>query len=424
MCNIFKYIDVKPISSIKHLMETKEITSSTKRIEIVDALRGFSLAGIVIVHMVENYIAGPPPSAFAEVANQGIADSIVDGFILFLLRGKFFALFSFLFGLSFFIQMDNAARKNQYFGGRFLWRLILLLAIGYLHSLFYAGDILTIYAMLGVLLIPFYKIGTKWIVALAALLFLGLGRYVFFMVNGGNPIFGLMDYTPDSPSLMEYYNTLKNGSLLDVFSTNGYASHLNKFDFQFGVFGRGYLTFGFFLLGMIIGRIGFFKTYEDNKKFVKRTLIWSIVIYFVSIGLMAVTFGSLGENVTFDNWVAMFGLSAYDLNNVAMTFILICLFVILYKRIKPKKWLSTFIPYGRMALTNYFLQSVIGTFILFGWGLGYLGELRNIYTFAIAIVIIVFQVLFSKWWLKRYQYGPLEWIWRSATFLKRFPMKK
>lgn len=424
MCNIFKYIDVKPVSSIKHLMETKEITSSTKRIEIVDALRGFSLAGIVIVHMVENYIAGPPPSAFAEVANQGIADSIVDGFILFLLRGKFFALFSFLFGLSFFIQMDNAARKNQYFGGRFLWRLILLLVIGYLHSLFYAGDILTIYAMLGILLIPFYKIGTKWIVALAALLFLGLGRYVFFTVNGGDPIFGLMDYTPDSPSLMEYYNTLKNGSLLDVFSTNGYASHLNKFDFQFGVFGRGYLTFGFFLLGMIIGRIGFFKTYEDNKKFVKRTLIWSIVLYFVSIGLMAVTFGSLGENVTFDNWVAMVGLSAYDLNNVAMTFILICLFVMLYKRIKPKKWLSTFIPYGRMALTNYFLQSVIGTFILFGWGLGYLGKLRNIYTFAIAIVIIVFQVLFSKWWLKRYQYGPLEWIWRSATFFKRFPMRK
>ncbi|TAI48760.1 DUF418 domain-containing protein [Flagellimonas allohymeniacidonis] len=394
------------------------------RIEIIDALRGFSLAGIVIVHLVENYIAAPPPTAFNEAVHQGIGDNIVDGFIGLFLRGKFFALFSFLFGLSFFIQMENGAKKGNNFAGRFLWRLILLLIIGYLHSLFYAGDILTIYAMLGVLLIPFYKIDNKWILGITALLFIGLGRYVVFYFTGGSNLVGDMDMTPDSPSVLAYFDILKNGSITDVFATNAYDSHLNKANFQLGIFGRGYLTFGFFLLGLLVGRMRFFERYQELGKLIKRTWIWSLVLFVVSGGLMAVTFGSMGPNVTFDKWIAMFGLTAYDLNNIAMTFLLISIFVILYKRTKPRKWLSKFAPYGRMALTNYFFQSVLGTFILFGWGLGYLGELRNIYTFGIALLVIALQMILSNWWLKKFRYGPLEWLWRTGTFLRKFPLKR
>ncbi|WP_396589945.1 DUF418 domain-containing protein [Allomuricauda sp. R78024] len=405
-------------------MKTSKTILPQERIEIIDALRGFSLAGIVIVHMVENYIGAPAPGGFNEAVHQGIGDDIVDGFIGLFLRGKFFALFSFLFGLSFFIQMDNASQRGEYFGGRFLWRLVLLLSIGYLHSLFYAGDILTVYALLGILLIPFYKINSKWILGIVTLLFLGLGRYIVFFFTKGENLFGNMDITPDNPMVLEYYSTLKNGALLDVFSANSYNSHLNKMNFQFGVFGRGYVTYGFFLLGLYIGRTGFFQNYEKHKKLIKRTWISSLVLFVVSGALMAVTFGSMGENVTFDKWIAMFGLTAMDLNNVAVTFILISVFIILYKRTKPQKWLVKFAPYGKMALTNYFFQSVIGTFLLFGWGMGYIGELRNTYTFGIAILVIAMQMLLSKWWLNKFRYGPLEWLWRSATFLRIFPLKK
>lgn len=405
-------------------MTSTNIEPTKKRIEIVDALRGFSLAGIVIVHMVENYIGAPYPEVFNEAVHQGVGDYIVDGFIGFFLRGKFFALFSFLFGLSFFIQMDNAAGKGTYFGGRFLWRLVLLFLIGYVHSLFYAGDILTIYAMLGVLLIPFYKIRSSWVLGLAALLFLGLGRYVVFFFTHGENMFGNLNLTGDDPQILEYYNILKDGSLMDVFQSNAYYSHMNKMDFQFGIFGRGYLTFGFFLLGLYVGRTGFFQKYKENKLLVKRTWIWSLVAFVLSGVLMAIMFGSMGENVTFDNWMAMFGLTAFDINNVAMTFILLSVFVILYKRMKPQKWLAKFAPYGKMALTNYFFQSIVGTFFLFGWGLGYLGELRNVYTFVLAILVIAGQMMVSSWWLKKFQYGPLEWLWRSATFLRFFPLKR
>ena len=413
------------LSSIKQHQSTNMSSTHTGRIDIIDAIRGFSLAGIVICHMVENYMAAMAPQSFYEAVSVGVADQIVDAFIGIFLRGKFIALFSFLFGLSFFIQMDNGARKGVAFGGRFLWRLALLFIIGYLHSLFYRGDILTIYAFLGVFLIPFYKVDNKWILGFAALLFLGLGRYIIFALFGGEHLF--LDVDPmdqEAPRVMEYYDTLKNGSIWDVFATNAWEGHLDKLNVQYGIFGRGYYTFAFFLIGLFVGRSGFFKRFREEKKSTKRLLIWSIVLFVVSFGATAGIFISLGENVTMDNWLAMIGLSLMDLANFFMTLIYIALFVILYRKTKPERWLRKFAPYGRMALTNYVLQSILGTLLLFGWGFGLIGELRNLYTFLISLAIIAFQMWTSKLWLNYFHYGPLEWLWRSLTFFKAFPMKK
>ena len=168
--------------------------------------------------------------------------------------------------------MDKAAQKGDNFGGRFLWRLILLLIIGYAHSLFYAGDILTIYALLGILLIPFYKIKSPWVLGVIALLFLGLGRYIIFSFVGGPQLFGEMTMAPNNPAVLEYYDTLKNGTITDVFATNAYQSHVNKANFQLGVFGRGYLTFAFFLLGLVVGRMQFFRNYLNEKKLIKKDM--------------------------------------------------------------------------------------------------------------------------------------------------------
>ena len=399
--------------------------SGRKRIVIIDALRGLALAGILICHMVENYIGAPAPESFNEAVRPGLADSILDGLIFFFLRGKFIALFSFLFGLSFFIQMDNAAQKGVDYGRRFLWRLVILSIIGYVHSLFYRGDILTIYAMLGVFLIPFYKLSDRWVLGFAALLFLGLGRLIVFSMTKGNSIWGApMNFASDAPWVLEYYDTLKNGSLLDVFEANAMNGHQDKWDFQYSIFGRGYYTFAFFLVGLYVGRSGFFQRYEQEKRLTKRLLIWSTVILIISMALTALTFASMGTEVTMDNWTAMAGLTAMDVANTAMTFIWIGVFVILYRKAKAGKWLSKFAPYGRMALTNYVLQSVIATALLYGWGAGLIGELRHLYTFLLAILLIIFQVWYSKWWLKRYRYGPLEWFWRSLTFFRRFPIRK
>ncbi len=401
------------------------IPGTTKgRMDIVDALRGFSLAGIVIVHMVENYIGAPTPEGALEATHIGIPDYIVDGIIFLFLRGKFFALFSFLFGLSFFIQMDKAHQKGEDFGIRFLWRLLILLAIGYLHSFFYRGDILTIYALLGVLLIPFFNMKNSWILGISTLLFLGLGRYVVFLTNGGANLFMEGDFSPNSPEIITYFDILRNGSLVDVFQTNAWKGHLMKLDFQFGVFSRGYLTFGFFLLGLLFGRIEFFRNYLVLTGKIKKVIYWSIGLFFVSFILAIVSFAQIGENVSFDNWPAMLGLTAFDINNIAMTFIIVGLFVLAYKKDKWQQQLKNFTPYGRMALTNYILQSLIGSFIFYGWGMQLVGELRNTYTFLIAILLVIVQILISKWWMQHFYYGPFEWLWRSLTYFKIYPLRK
>jgi uncharacterized protein len=396
----------------------------TNRITIVDALRGFALAGIVICHVVENYIGSVPTAEFNDAVHQGLIDDIVDGFIGIFLRGKFIALFSFLFGLSFFIQMDNAHTKGKRFGTRFLWRLILLFAIGFVHSLFYRGDILTVYAILGIFLIPFYNVSNKWLLGIAALLFMGLARFLLFASIGGEGVFTNFDINPESPKVLAYYDTLMNGTLLDVFATNATQGHIDKAEFQYGVFGRGYFTFAFFLVGLFVGRSGFFKRYKEEPKLMKKILVYSLIALVGSFGIMASGFISMGTNFNLQSWNAMIGLTGMDMSNAAMTIIYIVLFAMWFKKSKGEKLLLKFAPYGRMALTNYVLQSIIFTFVFFGWGFGLIGELRQVYTFLLALLFIALQMLVSKWWMQYFKYGPLEWLWRSLTFFKIFPFRK
>jgi uncharacterized protein len=396
----------------------------SQRINVVDALRGFALAGIVIVHIVENYVGAPTPENTMQGTHVGILDNIVDGFIFLFLRGKFFALFSFLFGLSFYLQLNRKKEGEDHFIGRFIWRLVLLFLIGYAHSLFYRGDILTVYALLGVFLVLFYKVSNRWVLVFTGLMFLGLGRYVVFLITGGSNIFIPGDFSPNSPEVLAYFKVIKDGSLWDVFKTNAMEGHLMKMDFQLGIFSRGYITFGFFLLGMVVGRLRFFENFRDLKSETKKVLIYSVVGFFVSLGLVILVFSQLGPEVKFDNWLSMFGLTFADLNNIFMTFMLICVFVIAYRKNWGERVLNVFVPYGKMALTNYFMQSIIGTFIFFGWGLGYLGTIPNSYAFLLALLIIGLQVICSKWWLSYFTYGPLEWLWRSATYFKWFKIRK
>jgi uncharacterized protein len=229
---------------------------------------------------------------------------------------------------------------------------------------------------------------------------------------------------PNAPWVVEYYDILKQGNVWEVFKANAIEGHKGKADFQFSIFGRGYFTFAFFLVGLYIGRIGFFKTYREQKKLITKVLIWSGATLVLSFGIVAAAFSQVGPDGGLDSWYAMVGLSALDIANAAQTFLWIAVFVLLYKKAKPEKWLSKLAPYGRMALTNYVLQSIIGTFLLYGWGLGLLGELRQAYTLLLALVLIALQMWLSKLWLQYFKYGPLEWLWRSLTFFKIFPFRK
>ena len=151
----------------------KTLASSGGRITVIDALRGFSLIGICLIHGMQHFGAMGTMAPQAMFPWEGTLDEIFRWFINYLVFGKFFIIFSCLFGLSFFIQMDRAAQKGVDFRPRFLWRLVLLLVIGFVHGLLVRVDILLVYALLGFVLVLMYKWPTKLLVGITLFLFLG-----------------------------------------------------------------------------------------------------------------------------------------------------------------------------------------------------------------------------------------------------------
>lgn len=393
-----------------------ENVSKPARIVQIDALRGFALAGVALVHVTEQYIAGPTPEGFMEGIN-GLPDSILQGIIGFFIQGKFFALFSILFGLSFSIQMDSAARREEDFSLRFLWRAVLLFIIGYIHQLFYRGDILTIYALLAPFLIPFNHVSKKWVLAIAAIFFLSVPRFITYAFVGNEPFFGLPAGF-QSPLETAYFEALSTGSISEVFVQNADYGMKTKMNFQLQPFGRIYYTFGYFLLGLWLGKIGLFQQTKDKLNTVRKVMYWLIGGLVVGMALTALTFSQAPQPVDFSHILHVVGVNFFDWVNLALAGIILCGFVLLYHKEKWEKRLAFFAPYGRMALTNYILQSLIGTFLFFGWGLGLIGQLRTTYLVLIALVMIAAQTYFSKYWLQHYKFGPLEWLWRSGTYLK------
>jgi uncharacterized protein len=383
---------------------------------MVDALRGFALAGVSLAHIMEQYIAGAPPEGFMSEIN-GLPDQIVQGIIEFFVRGKFFALFSILFGLSFSIQMESAAKRHQDFRGRFIWRAVLLLLLGYVHHLFYRGDILTIYALLAPFIIPFYRISHRWILLTAGVFLLSVPRFIAFALIGNESLFGLESGFQTAADAA-YFEIVKSGSLKDVFHQNAWYGMKTKMSFQLSAFARFYFTFGYFLLGLWIGKMGVFRHPDQRLPFIKNALHYSLAAMGIAFIITAIVFSTASQPIDFSKWHHVIGINVFDWFNVSMTIVIISGFILLYRKESWQRKLNRFAPYGRMALTNYIFQTIIGTFLLFGWGLGFLGQIRTLYLILIGIALILVQMIISKWWLSKFKFGPLEWLWRSGTYLK------
>lgn len=394
---------------------------SNERLQVVDALRGFALAGITIAHMLEQFIAAPRPAEGWGVEALIVDNVVIAGQVIFVM-GKFYSIFALLFGMSFAIMMENAARKGSNFSGRFLWRLTLLLMIGIVHSLIYRGDILVVYVVIGFVLPFFYNLPNKWLWALVAVLFLGGGRFLFFALTGKATLLS-WENSPTSPEVAAYVQTLKTGSFWEVVKTNFPYMYTGKFDFQFGIFGRGYFTLAWFLLGMWLVRCGYMHKLAEYKPQIKKMLWWSLGLTFLFYVLTALAFSQVAQPPEMASWAFVLAYNVYDFTNISTTILLICAFLLLYLR-KPQGRLQALAPYGRMALTNYIAQSLIGTFLLYGWGLGLLGKLHDWQTLLLSFVIIYLQIQASKIWLQKFHYGPLEWLWRCGTYFNLYQFRR
>jgi uncharacterized protein len=396
---------------------------SGDRIVALDAVRGFALLGIAVVHAVEQYAGSPPPPSEPNLGVFTVADQVTRGLVALLFMGKFFAMFSLLFGLSFFVQMDAAARRKASFAGRFAWRLGILFAIGMAHHLVYRGDILAIYAVLWFVLLPLFRVPNPVLVGLAAAIALGVHRLVLAAATAGSG--GPIELVPLDPAATEaYFRALRSGTPADVLAHNLTHGFVEKLYFLFGWFGRGWQTLALFLFGLYIGRHRWHERLPELRRPLSRIMVGGLGVSLAAAALLAAAAVSGVLPQTPEDarpWHYVAGFLLYDLFNLGLTAFLTCGFVLLYQG-RLHRALRHFAPVGRTALTCYVGQSLVGAAIYYGWGLGLIGRLPLTAAFFLGFAIFAGQLVISAIWLRHFRFGPLEWAWRSLTYGRLQPL--
>lgn len=386
----------------------KELLSS--RIHVVDALRGFAIVSILLLHNLEHFDYYYSPSNLPEWMKM--VDKQVWETMFFLFGGKSYAIFALLFGLTFFIQSNNQAKKGKDFRARFAWRLILLLGFGFVNSIFYEGDILTFFALMGFVLIPVAHLSNKAVLLIAVLLMVQPAEWCSLVWGLQHPDVKLGDplswsYFGQAGAYIEGHSFINTaiGNL-----TNGKAA-VYLWNWEEG---RFFQTASLFMLGMLAGRKGLFKTSDSNNRFWSRALVVAIVVIIPLFILKS----NVAEWIPDEPIRRPLERILKSWYNVGFTLVLIASFVLLFSKGIGRKILGVFIPLGKMSLSNYMMQSVAGSILYYGFGFGLYKYTGASYCLLIGIALAVLQGIFCSWWLKSHRQGPLESIWHRLTWGK------
>lgn len=383
--------------------------SESTRLHVVDALRGFAIVSIMLLHNIEHfdfYYAAEGIPAWMVPIDKGIWDTM-----FFLFGGKSYAIFSLLFGLTFFIQSDNQERKGKDFRLRFAWRLLLLLGFGIINSAFYEGDILTIYAILGFALIPVAKLNSKLVLAIALLLM--LQPYEWY-----NVIYGIQhpDLKLSDPASWAYFGKageyITQNSFVDTIVGNLTNGKTAVVLWTWEV-GRVFQTISLFMFGMLAGRKAMFDSTNVNRKRWSKILVVSILAFvplYICKNNIPEWFASAAIHRPLQTIVTSW-------SNMAFMLVLVSGFVLLFQTMIVGKVLRVFSAFGRMSMSNYIMQSILGAFIYYGFGLGMYKYTGPTYSILIGVGLAVLQGIFSNWWMKSHKQGPLETIWHKLTWI-------
>ncbi|MFN2098679.1 DUF418 domain-containing protein [Altererythrobacter sp. MF3-039] len=371
------------------------------RVEYVDALRGYALFGLLMVHAAEGFGVGTArmtPDAWGEV-------------IFFFFSNKAFMIFALLFGFSFATIMGNQRARGVDFTGRFAWRLLLLMVIGTLHGLIYNYEILQVLAILGLLLIPLDRVRSPIVLlAIAGLCFLQIPLLVqLWMATAGNSLAAAQPYLYGP----EPYQTHLTGSFTEVISANAVEGLMAKWSVTWS-FGRVAEIAGLFALGVVLQRTGFFARLAMSRGLAISLIVVGgsalVMLYLLVEPLVPgsplgpdFAIGPFTERTILFQWISLASITAQ-----------IGLLALLWNS-PVQRLIGLFRLPGRMTLTLYVAHSLIAVPVLYQFGLG-MGEVWDTRDKAmVAIAFFGLQILIAQWWYARYRYGPLEWTWRAAT---------
>ena len=407
--------------------------SARERIQLIDVLRGFALFGVLISNMTwlsGDFIVMTRERA-ASLPTAGI-DPYVKYFLAFFVEMKANTIFAFLFGLGFSVQMMRAEERGQRIAPVYARRLAVLLAVGLAHTLLlWYGDILHLYALVGFTLLIFRRRSTTTLLAAGATL--AVLPWAVFMAL---PWFAASVGGPQVAAEMEGLMANREQAFdarLAIFQGGGYfdvlREHLNFYLEDFVLSGFVFCFFfymmGRFLLGLYVGRRRLLHDSAAHLPLFRRLLWWGLAVG--TVGNLAYTalivLEDRGAITLASGWSAA-GQAVAAAGIPAMSCFYVCSIVLLYQREHWRRRLHWLAPVGRMALTNYLMQTVFHLLIFYGYaGLGLIGRVGPSVCVPLSLAVFAFQIGFSRWWLARFRFGPMEWLWRTLTYGRRQPMR-
>ncbi len=404
--------------------------SARERIQALDVLRGFALFGILLVNI--EGIVGPFSGSISGTDLNLSGPSLwTDAATYIFAQGKFYTIFSLLFGMGFAVILSRARAAGRTFGGLYMRRLLALAAMGLAHALLLrAGDILLVYAAFGLLLLPFRNTPQSrlpiyglllYVVPVALVLLLG-GLCALLMQNPAMA-------EEMGKSLAQEQEAIQASIVAQrqAYGSGTYADAVRQAVPDMGIM-WGYMAFvgwqilGLFLLGAWFIRSGAIARPESYPR-LYNMLQW--VALPVGTVMMLVSFWLLPTNdlARMDMEVAL----ATALNLVGSLLMSLGYMAWVIRGLESAAWapkLQMLAPAGRMALTNYLLQSLVCALIFNNYGLGLYEQLSRAWQVPFVILFFALQVALSKWWMNRFHFGPMEWLWRAFTYLKLPKLQK
>jgi uncharacterized protein len=393
------------------------------RIIALDILRGFAILGILVMNIQSFAMPGAAylnPMAYGDLTGLNRWVWIISHVFA---DQKFMTLFSILFGAGVILFTQNSEKRSGKSAGLHYGRMFWLLLIGLIHAHFiWYGDILVTYALCGCLVYLFRRLGPKTLLIIGiCIISVHSIIYLFFGLS--------LEYWPETSIIETRESWMPSTEILQ----NEINAYTGSFSEQMAQRSQSALmleTFVFFTTflwragGLMLVGMAFFKwgilSAEKTKAFYQRgwLISWAIGLLLIVYGLLE-NFGS--------NWsmeYSMFLGSQFNYwGSLFMAFGYLSLMMLWVKSNWFVKFKARLAAVGRMALTNYLMQSIICAFLFYGIGLGLFGEVERSSQIGIVVVIWILQLLWSKPWLQKYQFGPFEWLWRSLSYRKRQDFK-
>lgn len=386
--------------------------SKIPRVEIVDALRGLAVMSIVIIHCLEHFIYPVYPDKTFQPQWLIALDSVVFNVVFSLIAGKGYSIFALLFGFTFYVQYTNQQNKGLDFRGRFIWRLMLLSVFATLNAAFFpGGDVLLLFVFTGISLVLVCKLSNKAVLIIAAICLMQPIELFHFISSISNESYTMPDlHVGDLYKVVQ--DSVKSGKWGTFFIEN--ISTGQKASLLWAVNGGRFVqTIGLFLLGLLFSRNNLFVNSKENNRFWIKLLIISAILFGILYPLKVEWYDNANSQIIKDS----IGTALDMWQKLSFTLVVVSSFVIAYYNSMFKKWAQKLSAYGKMSLTNYVSQSIIGALIFFPIGLNLSPYLGYTSSLLVGIIVFVTQLYFSKAWLKHFKQGPLEKIWHKATWL-------